>query len=140
MKRIRHLVVEHRHHILASFILAGAIFAALMLVNHLEIGGIEQHAGLLFLGFIMSECGRSLTCFGVKLKRKRLEHAGVFVQGLAWWAWSINLPFLSRHSGWPLAGHLLLPALLIGFFPVIVHHGAKHLCALFSIDEESEES
>lgn len=124
------LVLEHKRHMAASFGLAFAIAGALLFVSHMDVGGIKQDPWLLLGGFLLAEVGRSLTCFGVQLKHPRTEYCGVFMQGLAWWLWSVNLPYLGAVSGWATVIHLLLPALLISSLPAVAHHGAKHLIAL----------
>ncbi|CAN5669672.1 hypothetical protein BH10CYA1_BH10CYA1_42030 [soil metagenome] len=135
MKRVQALVLEHKHHIFAALFLSVGIFVALMLVTNTGIGGINQNMVLLFVGLFMAEAGRSLMHFGARLNHIWLEYFGVFVQGLAWWIWSLNLEFMRNLSGTHLVLNLTLPALIIGALPVVAHHGAKHLIALNNWDK-----
>jgi peptidoglycan/LPS O-acetylase OafA/YrhL len=134
MKRIPQLVVEHKRHIIGALLLSAAIFVALMFVNMLGIGGVNHSALQLGIGLIVAEFGRSIMCFGQKLKRQRLEYGGVFVQGLAWWIWSASFEPGSEVPFWL---HYLVPALMIGILPVVVHHAGKHMMAAW-IEQEEE--
>lgn len=130
MRHIKDLVAEHRRHIIASVALSLAIFVALILGQHFGLGGITINPWLLFAGFLLAEVGRSATCFGQQLKRRRLEYAGVFVQGLAWWVWCLNLTFLKDMSGRERALHLGFSALLIGLLPCVMHYLTQEVLAV----------
>lgn len=136
MKRLHAHVVEHRHHIIGALILSAAIFAALVLVSWTGMGGIKQNPALLLLGLLVSELGRSVMLFGARIKNLVIEYLGVFVQGLAWWIWSLNLEFMNHLSGSSFKLNLILPALIIGVLPVVAHHGAKHVIELAGWGEE----
>ena len=138
MKRIHTLVVEHKRHIIGALLVSLAIFLALMLTNMLGVGGIKNSALQLGLGLAIAEAGRSLMCFGAKLQKTFMEYAGVFIQGIAWWIWSANFEFLGNTHGSAFYLHLLAPALLLGFLPVVVHHGGKHLMRLVGWESEPE--
>lgn len=123
---IKGLVQQHRHRIIISLALSGALFLAMFSGYKLGIGGIVLDPLLLLGGFVLAEVGRSLTCFGQQSKHWWLEHGGVFLQGLAWWVWVLNLPFLEGQAGLAWWFHLLAPALLLGLVPVLAHIAMKN--------------
>lgn len=125
MKNISKLVIAHKHHIIAALVLSLAIFVALTVGNKMGVGGITIQPWLLLSGLLVAEMGRSLTCFGQKLKRGWLEYLGVFTQGLAWWIWSLNLPFLQGKHGFTLVMHMVCPALLLGALPMVAHYATR---------------
>lgn len=127
MRHIRVLVLENRHHMLSAFAISAAIFLSLCGVNHMGVGGITISPCLLACGFLFAEIGRSIMCFGVKLKNLRLEYGGVFIQGLAWWVWSLNLNFLENKAGLNLVFHLICPAVLLSAMPVAAHYLGKQI-------------
>lgn len=127
MRRIRVLVLENRHHMLSAFTISAAIFLSLCGVNRMGIGGITISPCFLALGFLFAEIGRSIMCFGVKLKNLRMEYGGVLIQGLAWWVWSLNVNFLEGKAGLNLVFHLLCPAALLSAMPVAAHYLGRQI-------------
>lgn len=119
------LVALHKRHIIGSVTLSCAIFVALMATKYVGIGGISIKPGLIIGGFVLAEAGRSLTCFGQNLSRTSLEYGGVFIQGLAWWIWSLNLDYLKDKHGVVLCLHLLVPAALMGALPTVFHYAMR---------------
>ena len=115
------MVNEQRRHITAAFLLAVAIFVALLIIDEMGLGGIDIHPPLLALGLASAEVGRSLTCFGVRYKRVYLECLGVFLQSLAWFAWSLNLSFV-EHEG---LAEIAMALSLLSALMMMTHFCAK---------------
>lgn len=126
MKNIGKMVLAHKHHIIGALVLSLAIFVALMVGDNMGLGGLTIHPWQLALGLLIAEAGRSLTCFGARYKRPRLEYCGVATQGMSWWVWSLNMPFIVGQQGFMAVLHLAVPLVLLGALPVVAHYATKH--------------
>ncbi len=125
---LKELIAAHKYQILLAFVAAITIFAVLTIGSLFGLGGITIEPGLLLLGLIVSAIATSMDDAGERLGRQSLEYGGVFLQGLAWWIWSLNLPFVKElHTFQGALLHMVAPALLLGALPVVAHFAARTL-------------
>lgn len=94
------------------------VFGGLFIAQESGLEGIAIHLHLLLAGLLLSEAGKIMIVLGKGIK---CEYGGVFLQGLAWWVWSLNFPYLNRQFGVLYAFHALAPGLVVGAFCLIVH-------------------
>jgi len=125
MNSLKSMLVAHRRHIIASVAMSAAMYLALVLIQYVGIGGIQIQPWLLFAGFVLAEIGRTMMYFGERLDRKVTEYFGVFLQGLSWWVWCMNVDFLADKQGGSFFLHLFLPGVLLGTLPVVAHYARK---------------
>jgi hypothetical protein len=127
-RSLKELVAAHKNQVLVAFAVAITIFAILTLGSMFGLGGIAIEPGLLLLGLIISAIATSMDDIGERLGIQWLEYAGVFCQGLAWWVWSINLPFVQQLSSFgAVMLHMVAPAFLLATLPVVAHFAARTL-------------
>jgi hypothetical protein len=127
-RTLTELIAAHKNQIFMASAVAITIFTVLTLGSLFGVGGITIEPGLLLLGLIISAIATAMDDVGERLNLPKLEYAGVFFQGLAWWVWSINLPFVQEiHTIQAVLLHMVAPALLLGALPVVAHFAASIL-------------
>lgn len=127
-RSLKELIAAHKNQVIVAFAVAITIFAALTMGSIFGLGGITIEPGLLLLGLMISAIATSMDDVGERLGMQSLEYAGVFLQGIAWWVWSINLPYVHGITTFPgVLVHVVAPALLLGTLPVVAHYGARVL-------------
>lgn len=102
-----------------GLITALGIFFGLALARWLGMGGIEIRLDLLLIGLLLAEAGTVIVASAPH--NSKVQYCGAFVHGIAWWVWSLNLPFLAKKVGWEHGFHFIGPALLIGTISVAAH-------------------
>lgn len=108
---------------LIGLVTAFGVFAGLALAKAVGVGGIDVRLDLLLVGLILAELGKMVTVLGERAWQ--LEYLGAGLQGLAWWVWSLNLPFLGTQGALGRPLHIVGSVLIICTLPVAAHWLAK---------------
>jgi hypothetical protein len=99
----------------------GTVGAAIT-VEYFDLGGIRVSWPLLAIGLLLASAAQTLMDFGSRLQNRRLEYSGTTVQGMAWWVWLLNLPYLAGQHGLHAVLHWGVPLLLFVAIPTVLHY------------------